>query len=103
MLGTALGLFVSAFAQTEFQAVQFMPAVVVPQMLLCGLLVPRDQLPSVLSAISDVLPLSYAVDAMQELVRTASTGVVWQNIGIVAGFAVAGLALGAATLRRRTA
>ena len=103
VLGTALGLFVSAFAQTEFQAVQFMPAVVVPQMLLCGLLVPREQLPSVLHAVSDVLPLSYAVDAMQELVRTAATTVVWQNIGIVAGFAVAGLALGAATLRRRTA
>ena len=65
VLGTALGLFVSAFAQTEFQAVQFMPAVVVPQMLLCGLLVPREQLPPVLEAISNVLPLSYAVDAMQ--------------------------------------
>jgi len=103
VLGTALGLFVSAFAQTEFQAVQFMPAVVVPQMLLCGLLVPRDLLPGVLSSISDVLPLSYAVDAMQELVRTDATGEVWKNVGIVAAFAVAGLALGAATLRRRTA
>lgn len=103
VLGTALGLFVSAFAQTEFQAVQFMPAVVVPQMLLCGLLIPRDQLPAVLEAISNVLPLSYAVDAMQTLVRTTDTGEVWWNLGIVAGFAVAGLALGAATLRRRTA
>ncbi|MFN8190274.1 MAG: ABC transporter permease [Nocardioidaceae bacterium] len=103
VLGTALGLFVSAFAQTEFQAVQFMPAVVVPQMLLCGLLVPRDQLPDVLSAISDVLPLSYAVDAMQTLTRTTDTTDVWQNLGIVALWVVAGLALGAATLRRRTA
>ena len=81
MLGTALGLFVSAFAQTEFQAVQFMPAVVVPQMLLCGLFVPRDQLPDVLEAISNVLPLSYAVDAMQELVRTTDTAEVWRNLG----------------------
>jgi ABC-2 type transport system permease protein len=103
VLGTALGLFVSAFAQTEFQAVQFMPAVVVPQMLLCGLLVPREQLPPVLEAISNVLPLSYAVDAMQTLVRTTDTAEVWRNLGVVAGFAVAGLALGAATLRRRTA
>ena len=103
VLGCALGLFVSAFAQTEFQAVQFMPAVVVPQILLCGLLVPRDRLPEVLEAVSDVLPLSYAVDGMQSLLRTADTGEVWQDIGIVAGFIVAGLALGAATLRRRTA
>lgn len=102
VLGSALGLFVSAFAQTEFQAVQFMPAVVVPQMLLCGLLVPRDQLPTVLSQISDVLPLSYAVDAMQHLMVSATTGEVWQNLAIVSGFAVAGLGLGAATLRRRT-
>ena len=103
VLGTALGLFVSAFAQTEFQAVQFMPAVVVPQILLCGLLVPRDAMPDVLGAISDVLPLSYAVDAMSHLTVSASTGEVWGDLAVVAAFAVGGLALGAATLRRRTA
>jgi ABC-2 type transport system permease protein len=103
ILGSALGLLVSAFAQTEFQAVQFMPALVIPQLLLCGLLVPRDQMPGALEAISDVLPLSYAVDAMQHLTRSTSTGEVWRDLGIVAAFAVAGLALGAATLRRRTA
>jgi len=102
VLGSALGLFVSAFAQTEFQAVQFMPALVVPQILLCGLFVPRDQLPDVLGAISDALPLSYAVDAMQTLTQTAATADVWSDVGIVAAFAVAGLGLGAATLRRRT-
>lgn len=101
--GTALGLFVSAFARTEFQAVQFMPAVVVPQILLCGLLVPRPALPDVLEAIGDVLPLSFAVDAMTALTETDDTGEVWRNLGVVAAFAVAGLALGAATLRRRTA
>ena len=58
LLGSTLGLFVSAFAQSEFQAVQFMPAVVLPQILLCGLFVPRPALPDVLEAISDVLPLS---------------------------------------------
>lgn len=102
VLGSALGLFVSAFAQTEFQAVQFMPAVVVPQILLCGLLVPRDVLPDVLGAISDVLPLSYAVDAMRSLATTTSTGEAWADLGVIAGFAVAALALGAVTLRRRT-
>jgi ABC-2 type transport system permease protein len=103
VLGTALGLFVSAFAQTEFQAVQFMPAVVIPQILLCGLFIPRDQLPQALEWISNVLPLSYAVDAMQTLTETTATGDVWRDLAVVAAYAVGGLALGAATLRRRTA
>jgi ABC-2 type transport system permease protein len=102
VLGAALGLFVSAFAQTEFQAVQFLPAVVVPQILLCGLFVPRDDLPDVLSALSDLMPLSYAVEAMQHLTRSTSTGEVWADLGIVAAFAVAAVGLGAATLQRRT-
>ena len=103
VLGTALGLLVSAFAQTEFQAVQFMPLVVIPQLLLCGLFVPRPQLPSALERISDVLPLSYAVDAMQHLTTSAATGDVWADLAVVAAFALGCLALGAATLRRRTA
>ncbi|CAA9402971.1 ABC transporter permease [uncultured Nocardioides sp.] len=103
VLGSALGLFVSAFAQTEFQAVQFMPAVVVPQILLCGLFLPRELLPDVLGAVSDLLPLSYAVDAMQHLVASAATGDVWRDLAVVAGFAATGLGLGAVTLRRRTA
>jgi ABC-2 type transport system permease protein len=108
VLGTALGLFVSAFAQTEFQAVQFMPLVVVPQLLLCGLFLPREAMPGVLEAVSDVLPLSYAVDAMTSLASTTGSALggvdyaVWGDIAVVLGFAVAGLALGAATLRRRT-
>ncbi|ABL80021.1 MULTISPECIES: ABC transporter permease [unclassified Nocardioides] len=102
VLGSALGLFVSAFAQTEFQAVQFMPAIVIPQLLLCGLLVPRELLPDVLRQLSDVLPLSYAVDAMQHLTTSSATGQVWRDVAIVGAFAVAGLAFGAATLRRRT-
>ncbi|TNM36272.1 ABC transporter permease [Nocardioides albidus] len=102
VLGTALGLFVSAFARTEFQAVQFLPAVVVPQILLCGLIVPRERLPRVLESVADVLPLTWAVDAMEHLATTTRTGEVWRDVGIVVGFALAALALGAATLRRRT-
>ena len=102
VLGTALGLLVSAFATTEFQAVQFMPAFVLPQILRCGLFVPREAMPGVLEAISNVLPLSYAVDAMQELVGSADQGEVWRSVAVVAVFALAALALGAATLRRRT-
>ena len=102
VLGTALGLFVSAFAQTEFQAVQFMPLVVIPQILLCGLFVPTDQLPGALEWFSRVLPLTYAVDAMQTLTVTADTADVWQDLAVIAGYAVVVLVLGAATLRRRT-
>jgi ABC-2 type transport system permease protein len=102
VLGSALGLFVSAFARTEFQAVQFLPAIVFPQILLCGLFVARDTLPDVLHAVSDVLPLSYAVDAMTHLTRGTDTSGVWVDLLVVAAFALASLALGAATLRRRT-
>lgn len=103
VLGTALGLLVSAFARTEFQAVQFMPALVIPQILLCGLIVGRDDLPGVLGAVSDLLPLSYAVDAMTHLSLATTTAEVWADLAVVGGFVLAGLALGAATLRRRTA
>ena len=102
VLGSALGLFVSAFAQTEFQAVQFLPLIVFPQILLCGLFVPRESLPAVLEAVSNVLPLSYAVDAMTHLTRGTDTTQVWQDLLVVVAFAVASLGLGAATLRRRT-
>jgi len=103
LLGTALGLFLSAFAATEFQAVQFLPAFVLPQFLLCGLLVPRDQLPEVLRWISDLLPLSYAVDAMQTITSDPDgTAAVLGDVAVVLGFVVALVALGAATLRRQT-
>lgn len=102
--GVALGLLASAFARTEFQAVQFMPVVVAPQIFLCGLLVPRNQLPDWLEAISNVLPLSYAVDALQEVsTHPSATGEMWRDLAIVAAFAIVALCLGAATLRRRTA
>ena len=96
VLGMALGLLVSAFAKTEFQAVQFMPAFVLPQILLCGLIAPRDEMSGALEAISAALPMTYAVDAMTEL----SAG---SDLLVVAASAAAALALGAATLRRRSA
>ncbi|MCW7945544.1 antibiotic ABC transporter permease [Streptomyces hygroscopicus] len=104
LLGTALGLFVSAFAASEFQAVQFMPAVIFPQLLLCGLFTPRSSMHPALEAISDVLPMSYAVDAMNEVLRhTDVTPTFVRDVLIVAGCALLVLGLGAATLRRRTA
>lgn len=103
LLGTALGLFLSAFAATEFQAVQFLPAFVLPQLLLCGLLVPRDQMPAFLSTLSDVLPLSYAVDAMTTITMNAEPFAdVLQDVLIVLAFVVVLIGAGSATLRRRT-
>ncbi|HEV2784005.1 MAG TPA: ABC transporter permease [Actinophytocola sp.] len=103
LLGTALGLFASAFARTEFQAVQFMPAFVMPQVLLCGLFAPRDQMTPILDWLSDVMPLSYAVDALTHVTISSDiTATLIRNLLIVAGCAVLALVLGAATLRRRT-
>ncbi len=104
VLGTALGLLASGFARTEFQAVQFMPAFILPQFLLCGLLVARDGLPDVLRWVSDVLPLSYAVDAMKSVTASAAEGAdVGQDASVIAAWIVVSLVLGSLTLRRRTA
>ena len=102
LLGMSLGLFASAFAQTEFQAVQFMPAFVLPQFLLCGLLVPRDQMAPLLEWISYALPLTWAVDGLQRAVNGGDAGRVLLDAAIVIGVTVLALGLGAATLRRRT-
>ena len=103
VLGVALGLFCSAFARTEFQAVQFLPVVVVPQILLCGLFVPRAQMAGWLEAISNALPLTYAVDALTQVGRFAeATTTMWRDLAVVAAAAVVALVLAAATLRRRT-
>ena len=103
VLGVALGLLASAFARSEFQAVQFMPVIVLPQFFLCGLLVPVDQMAGWLQAISSVLPLTYAVEALQEVGRsTSATTTMWIDIAVVAGVALLALALAAGTLPRRT-
>lgn len=103
VLGTSLGLLASAFAATEFQAVQLMPATVLPQFLLCGLLVPRDQLPRALELVSDVLPLSYVVDAATSVARQPDPGGdLVTPLLVIAGWIVVALALGSLTLRRRT-
>ena len=103
VLGVALGLFCSAFARTEFQAVQFLPVVVVPQLLLCGLFVQREQMTGWLQAISDVMPLSYAVEALAQVGAHAdATTTMWRDLTVVTGAAIVALVLAAATLRRRT-
>jgi ABC-2 type transport system permease protein len=102
-LGMALGLFASAFARTEFQAVQFMPAIVFPQMLLCGLIVPREDMARVLELISNVLPLTYAYDALARVTTGAPLGGGFAlDVAVTLGATLLALVLGALTLRRRT-
>jgi ABC-2 type transport system permease protein len=103
ILGMALGLFLSAFAATEFQAVQFMPAFILPQLLLCGLFAPREHMVGVLRVISDVLPMTYAYDAIARLARVGPLGGgLGLDLAVTLGATVLALTLGAATLRRRT-
>ena len=102
LLGTGLGLLASAFARTEFQAVQFMPVLVFPQILLGGLLMPRDRMPDPLHAVSDWLPLSHAIDAVNAVTRG---DVGWELGGpliVIGAVTLAALGLAALTLRRRT-
>jgi ABC-2 type transport system permease protein len=103
VLGVGLGLLCSAFARTEFQAVQFIPLVMVPQLLLAGIIAPRALMPTWLEWISNMMPASYALEALQQVgAHTELTGVAVRDIMAVLGFALAALCLAAATLRRRT-
>ena len=102
VLGMSLGLFLSAFASTEFQAVQFMPAVLFPQVLLCGLLTPREHMPHALRIASDALPVTYAYDALTRVTGGSTGARLWLDIAVTLGAILLALMLGAATLRRRT-
>lgn len=102
--GLALGLFASAFARTEFQAVQFMPIIVLPQLLVCGLFVPRDHMATWLRHFSDAMPLAYAVEALQHVTSSANLDSHYaRGVLVLAGGTVLSLVLAAATLQRRTA
>lgn len=104
VLGSSTGLFTSAFARTEFQALQFAPAVIFPQVLLCGLIWPRESMATPLQLASDVMPMRYATEALSEVGSHASpTGLLWRDLAVIVLFAVGTLALGAATLRRASA
>ena len=103
LLGTTLGLFASAFASSEFQVVQFMPALVFPQALLGGIFVPRDRMPDVLRSISDWLPLTHAIEGFQKAAASTDTGEVLSEVAIVLAWVVAFVVVGSVTLRRRTA
>ena len=103
VLGTSLGLFVSAFARTEFQAVQFLPAFVFPQLLVCGLLAPRDHMARFLEIVSWGAPLTYAYDALDRTTRGVYGARIAADVAVVLGLTAVALLAGSLTLRRRTA
>lgn len=100
LIGLAIGLAVSTFAKTEFQAIQFMPAVLLPQLFLSGLLVPRAGMPRVLIDISNYLPLSYAVDATKKVI--SNQGSIVNDSLLIFLFLALILAAGSLTLKRQT-
>jgi len=103
VLGMVMGLFVSAFATTEFQAVQFMPAFVLPQLLICGLFVERSLMAGWLEAISWAMPLTYVYDALERLTTPGDLGrLFWIDLAVIVGSSLLSIGLGATTLRRRT-
>jgi ABC-2 type transport system permease protein len=103
LLGNALGLFASAFANTEFQAVQFLPAFLLPQLLLCGLFASRDSMAEPLQWISAVLPMTYAYDALHHVATSSEVTTSFLiDLGIIIGATILALVLASATLRRRT-
>ncbi len=102
LLGTALGLAASSLASTEFQAVQMMPLVIFPQLFLCGLIVPRDELPAFLEALSWAMPLSYAIDAVSDAAAGDPGSGYWIAMAVLSGFILGALLLGGLTLRRAT-
>ena len=101
-LGTALGLFMSAFAESEFQAIQYMPAFIFPQLLTCGLFVARDSMSAPLQWFSNIMPLTYSVDAMKQVTDNSSwTSALTGDLIVVVAFAVGALILGSITIRRQ--
>ena len=103
VLGMALGLFLSAFASSEFQAVQFMPAFILPQLVLCGIVAPRSTMARPLELLSGMLPITYAYDGLSRIASDSTVGArVYADFAVIVGFTLAALALGALTLRRRT-
>lgn len=103
LFGVAFGLLASAFAHTEFQAVQFMPLFIGPQIFLCGLFLPKELMPSALESVSNFLPMTWAVDVVRELMTapTVSTSSRWELAALAAAIMVS-LILAATTMRRQT-
>ena len=98
-----LGIFISTFARNEFQMVQFIPLIILPQIFLCGVLWPVEQMPNYLQWLSTVLPLTYAVDGLRNIMLNGQNLMdVGFDLTVLVGFTVLISTLAAVTLRRGT-
>jgi ABC-2 type transport system permease protein len=97
-----LGIFISTFAHNEFQMVQFIPLIIVPQMFLCGVIWPVEQMPDYLQWLSVILPLTYAVDGLRDIMLYGyNLADVWVDLAVLLGFAVLTSVLASLTLRKK--
>lgn len=101
VVGVNLGIFISTFARNEFQVVQFIPLVLAPQVFLSGVFVRVEEMPVYLEAIARVLPLTYAVRGLQDIMlRGQGLGAVTLELAVLGAFALVLLALAGVTVRR---
>ena len=99
-----LGIFISTFARNEFQMVQFIPLMLFPQVFLCGVIWPVEQMPDYLQWLSKILPLTYAVDGLRDIMLAGKNLLdVGFELAVLVGFAVVISILAAITLRRGAA
>jgi len=97
----SLGIFISTFARNEFQVIQFIPVIFAPQLFLSGVIIPVKQMPLILEWISNVLPLTYAVEGLQRIMINGDSILdVWLELAVISGFGAVLLIASAATLRR---
>jgi ABC-2 type transport system permease protein len=103
VVAVSMGTFFSAFARNEFQMIQFIPLVIVPQIFLSGLFIPVEQLPAVLEWIAKFMPLTYGVEGIKALMEQGQNlADIGKDIGILAVFAVAFLILASLTLKQKS-
>jgi ABC-2 type transport system permease protein len=96
-----LGIFISPFARNEFQMVQFIPLIILPQVFLCGVIWPVEQMPDYLQWLSAVLPLTYAVDGLRNIMLSGKNLMdLGFELGVLVGFAVLMSIIAAVTVRR---
>ncbi len=106
LVAVNLGLLLSAFARNEFQAVQFIPVVLLPQLLLSGILIPIQSLPALLRPLAWLMPLTYANEASRDvMVKGAplTDPIVFRDLGALVLLAVALALLASRTIRREVA
>ncbi|MBI3915047.1 MAG: ABC transporter permease [Chloroflexi bacterium] len=99
-----LGIFLSTFARTEFQVIQFIPMVITPQALLGDFIFPLDTMPAILQAVGRVMPITYANQALRAvMIRGDGIEAILPQLAVLSGFAIVMILLSAMTLRREVA